>query len=452
MKSIDPGTGETVWEGQESSSEEIQEAVLAARAALPEWSLLPPEERLGEFSFEGLAETISLETGKPLWESQQEVAAMEGKLALARQALEQRAGSSEKPLGDARLITRHRPLGVVGVLGPFNMPGHIPFGQIIPALLAGNCVLFKPSEKTPKTGELLRQLMPEGVFHLLQGGAEVAKELSHHPKLDGLFFTGSPEVGQQLSAHYGNHPDKLFAAEMGGNAPIVVWGCSDLDAAAYTIVLSAYITAGQRCTCARRLIIPRGEEGDAILDALMAMVTRLRVGHFRDDPEPFMGPVISNEAAERLLKLQEEMGGELLIEMTRLDDSLPYLQPGLIDMTDCERHDREIFGPLLQVIRVSNFESAIEEANRTDYGLAAAFLGDSFEQFTTFRRGVHAGVINWNRQTTGASGSAPFGGVGLSGNHRPAGYYMADSCAYPVASIEVERLEMPDEICRGIEL
>ena len=178
------------------------------------------------------------------------------------------------------------------------------------------------------------------------------------------------------------------------------------------------------------------------MQALLALLTRLRVGAFGESPEPFLGPVISFQAADRLMEAQaklEKLGGKILIPMRRLPHA--FLTPGIVDMTEATHWpDEEYFGPLLQVMRVKDFDTAMDVANQTRFGLAAGLISDSPDRWETFRGRIRAGVVNWNRQTTGASGKLPFGGVGESGNHRPSAYYAADYCAYPVASLEAVAL------------
>jgi succinylglutamic semialdehyde dehydrogenase len=243
---------------------------------------------------------------------------------------------------------------------------------------------------------------------------------------------------------------------MGGNNPLVVWHASDLDAVAYTIIQSAFITAGQRCSCARRLIVPTGAKGDAVLDRLAEMTGEIRVGDFRQRPEPFMGPVISERAAAGVMEAKRELvarGAKELVEMRPAGTSRAMLTPGILDVTAvANRADEEIFGPMLQVIRVPSFDAAIAEANSTRFGLAAGLLSDDAPMFEKFRKRVRAGVVNWNRPTTGASGRLPFGGVGLSGNNRPSGYFAADYCSYPVASLEVPTLSLPAKPVPGVPL
>jgi succinylglutamic semialdehyde dehydrogenase len=221
-----------------------------------------------------------------------------------------------------------------------------------------------------------------------------------------------------------------------------VWNCKDIPAAATIAVQSAYLSAGQRCTAARRLVISDGAEGDALLAEIMKVMDRIIVGHPHAEPQPFMGPVIDGGAADHLqaqfLDLMMK-GGKVLRRLERPDEALPFLTPGLIDVTEVrDRPDEEMFGPALQVIRVPDFEAAVAEANNTRFGLAASLVGGSPALFDRFWGEVRAGVINWNKPTNGAPSSAPFGGVGLSGNHRPSAFYAADYCAYPVTSSEAE--------------
>ena len=468
--SIDPATGRPVWHGRAGDANDVDAAVRTARDVLERWDDCGVEGRsrvLESFAEQlkanktEMAELISRETGKPLWESEEEVAAMAGKVALSVQAAKERRSPTEFDLAGATAAVRFKPHGVLAVFGPFNFPGHLPNGHIVPALLAGNTVVFKPSELTPavaqKTVELWQAAgLPRGVLNLVQGGRDTGAALAANDGIDGLLFTGSVSAGVSLHAGWVRQPHKLMALEMGGNNPLVVWDASDLDAVAYAVVQSAFITAGQRCSCARRLILPTGVAGDAVLDRLVEMTTEIRVGDFRERPEPFMGPVISEQAAARILDAKRDLvagGARELVETRPVGISRAMLRPGVLDVTEvANRADEEIFGPLLQVIRVRSFDSAIAEANFTRFGLAAGLLSDDRALYDKFRRKVRAGVVNWNRPTTGASGRLPFGGVGLSGNHRPSGYYAADYCSYPVASLEVPTLSLPQKPSPGIHV
>lgn len=459
--SIDPATGSVVWEGKAADGAQVDLAIAAARQALDRWSATPLADRLAaldRFAQQLLsnkvrvAESICQEVGKPRWEALTEVEAMIGKVAISKEAYENRCRTVVSEQGGVAAATRFKPHGCVAVFGPFNFPGHLPNGHIVPALLAGNTVVFKPSELTPGVAELIAELwvaanLPPGVFNLVQGARDTGKSLASHPGIDGLFFTGSAAVGLALSRALTEHPSKILALEMGGNNPLIIWQAQNLDAAAYLTIQSAYITSGQRCSCARRLIIPAGPQGDALIDRLVTLIAGIRIGPSTNEPEPFMGPVVNEASADKLLLAQQalrDQGGRTLVEMKQIGSSPAMLSPGLLDVTAVpNRPDEELFGPLLQVVRVEDFAEAIREANHTRFGLCAGLLSDSRELYEQFYRMARAGVIYWNRQTTGASSRLPFGGLGLSGNHRPSAYLAADYCAYPVASMESEVLTLP---------
>ncbi|WP_165663935.1 succinylglutamate-semialdehyde dehydrogenase [Metapseudomonas otitidis] len=468
--SLNPVTQESVWSGQGASAEQVEAAVAAARAAFPAWARLSLEARIAVLErfaatlktrADELARCIGEETGKPLWESATEVTSMVNKVAISIQSYRERTGEKSGPLADATAVLRHKPHGVVAVFGPYNFPGHLPNGHIVPALLAGNAVVFKPSELTPKVAELTVQCwieagLPAGVLNLVQGGRETGVALAGNPGIDGLFFTGSSRTGNLLHQQFAGRPDKILALEMGGNNPLVVDEVADVDAAVYTIIQSAFISAGQRCTCARRLLVPVGAWGDALLARLVAVAASIQVGAFDAQPAPFMGSVISLDAARHLLKAQEHLiaqGATPLLAMSQPLETAALLTPGILDVTAlAERPDEEFFGPLLQVIRYDGFEAAMAEANATQYGLAAGLLSDSRELYQRFFIESRAGIVNWNKQLTGAASSAPFGGVGASGNHRASAYYAADYCAYPVASLESETLALPATLTPGVSL
>ena len=403
---------------------------------------------------------ISQETGKPRWEAATEAGAIVGKVGLTFEAFAKRRGEESFAMGDAKAALRYKPHGVLSVFGPFNLPGHLPNGHIVPALLAGNTIVFKPSEQTPRIAELMAEAwqeagLPAGVLNLVQGARDTGVALAKHPGHDGILFTGSFNVGAALHRALIDAPQKILALEMGGNNPLVVHETPDIDAACYTIINSAYITAGQRCTDARRLILVDGEEGDAILSRLVEQVGRIRFGLPADDPEPFYGPLINTAAADAMLKAQDDLlarGGNALVKMHRSERCAALLSPALIDVTGvADRVDEEYFGPLLQVTRVPDFDAAIAEANNTRYGLSASLLSGNRSLYERFFAEVRAGIINWNKPTSGASGKLPFGGVGKSGNHRPSGFFASDYCGYPVASVEQPDLPMPATPTPGLD-
>ena len=470
FESLNPVTQQVLWTGRGADAGQVEAAVKAAREAFPAWARRSFEERLSVLEAfaaslknhaDELARCIGAETGKPLWESATEVTSMINKVAISVQSYRERTGEKSGPLGDATAVLRHKPHGVVAVFGPYNFPGHLPNGHIVPALLAGNSVVFKPSELTPAVAELtvkcwIEAGLPAGVLNLLQGARETGIALAAHAGIDGLFFTGSSRTGNALHQQFAGRPDKILALEMGGNNPLVVDQVGDLDAAVYTIIQSAFISAGQRCTCARRLLVPQGAWGDSLLTRLVEVSQSIEVGAFDQQPAPFMGSVISLGAARALMEAQEVLlanGAVSLLEMTQPDVNAALLTPGLIDVTEVsERSDEELFGPLLQVIRYADFDAAIAEANNTAFGLAAGLLSDSEARYQQFWLESRAGIVNWNKQLTGAASSAPFGGVGASGNHRASAYYAADYCAYPVASLETPTLTLPAALTPGVRL
>jgi succinylglutamic semialdehyde dehydrogenase len=385
---------------------------------------------------------------------------MANKIPLSVQAFKERRSAAVSTANNQTTATRYKPHGVVAVFGPFNFPGHLPNGHIVPALIAGNTVVFKPSELTPlvarRTVELwLAAGLPSGVLNLVQGARETGQALARHADVDGIFFTGSVAGGIALNQAAADQPQKILALEMGGNNPLVVWDVPDalLDAAMLLTIQSAYLTAGQRCSCARRLIVEEGPRGQALLDRLTRAIPKIRIGPYADKPEPFMGPVVRSQAAERAVAAQQKLldsGAAPLRPMQRRE---AFLTPGLIDVTNVQNlRDEEIFAPLLQIIRVPTFDAAIGRANETRFGLCAALLTDNRSLYDPFFNRIRAGVINLNRPTTGASSALPFGGVGLSGNHRPSAYLAADYCSYPIASMEADHPALPAQLPPGLSL
>jgi succinylglutamic semialdehyde dehydrogenase len=470
--STDPSTGETVWDATEASTQQVARAVDAAREAFPDWSAKSYQERLAylerfrtgvEQRAEELSLLISRETGKLLWDARSETSAVVGKLKFAAASHEERAGEkvtvNASAPGQASAL-RHRPHGVVAVFGPYNFPAHLPNGHIMPALLSGNTIIFKPSELTPAVAEWMVRLwdevgLPKGVLNLVQGTSEVGKALAAE-RIDGLLFTGSSNTGKLIHRQFAGRPEILIALEMGGNNPLIVFEPEDIKAAVRETILSAFLTTGQRCTCARRLILPNWKQRDEFLHVLIDSVSNLVVGSYKDTSEAFMGPLVSLREKERVLSAQAQLeaaGGKVLLSAKSLHPELPFVSPSLIDVTGVQNvPDEEIFGPLLKIQRVETMEDAWRVANSTQYGLSAGILTRHRSLYEEGLKRLRCGLVNWNRQTTGASGNAPFGGVGASGNHRPAGYYSADYCAYPVASIEVEQLQLPASLEPGLKL
>ncbi|WP_265571261.1 succinylglutamate-semialdehyde dehydrogenase [Sphingomicrobium nitratireducens] len=457
LTSYEPATGAEIWTGEVGDPAPMVEAARGAWAKWAAHSFAYRTETLRRFANvvrgkeQEFADLIARETGKPYWEAQTEVAAVVGKVEISITAHSERTPSrkAEAALGN-KVSVRHKPHGVLAVLGPYNFPAHLPNGHLVPALLAGNAVVFKPSEKTPASGQFLVDCfheagVPKEVLHIVHGGPATGKALASDPGIDGLLFTGSARAGMALHKQFADTPHKILAIEAGGNNPLVAWDVKDIHAAAAIIAQSAYLSAGQRCTCARRLIVP--EEGhEQLLDELLKLIDRMIVDHPHADPQPFMGPLIDVAAADHVQSQFMNLmmkGGTPIRRLDRPFEERPYLTPALIDVTNVkDRPDEEIFGPVLQLVRVRDFDEAIDVANQTRFGLAASVLTRTPENYDKFWANVRAGVINWNKPTNGAPSTAPFGGVGISGNHRPSAFYAADYCAYPVTSVE-------SELCRA---
>lgn len=470
FQSIDPATNQVIWQGQGADEKQVDAAVHAARQAFYLWANRPLTERIAiveafaaqlQQHSDEMARCIALDTGKSYWESKTEVAAMVGKITISVRAHAERTGTVENSMPGARAFIRHKPHGVVAVFGPYNFPGHLPNGHIVPALIAGNTVLFKPSELTPKVAEYTLQLwqqagLPAGVINLLQGEVATGKAIAAHPGIDGLFFTGSSNTGHYLHQQFAGQPGKILALEMGGNNPLIINNVANVKAAVHDIIQSAFISSGQRCTCARRLFIKRDANGDAILAALVSATKAIKVGMPFADEQPFYASMISAKAAAGMVKAQADiqaLGGVSLVELTQLDATLGFVTPGIIDVTDARPlPDEEHFGPLLKVYRYDDFDAAIAEANNTRFGLSAGLLADNASDYEHFFSRIRAGIVNWNKPITGASSAAPFGGIGASGNHRASAYYAADYCAYPVSSVEAEQVSLPAALSPGLTL
>ncbi|MES2149246.1 MAG: succinylglutamate-semialdehyde dehydrogenase [Pseudomonadota bacterium] len=470
LVTVDPSTGRQSWTSRESTADDVQQAAEAARAAFDAWAMSALDERIATClrfrdllrqDAEELALIIAGEVGKPLWEARTEVATMASKVDISIQAHAARTGETAAKVADGNAVLRHRPHGVFGVFGPYNFPGHLPNGHIVPALIAGNTIVFKPSEYAPRTAIKTVQLweragLPGGVLNLVNGGRNTGIALGQNALLDGVLFTGSCQTGVALHRQFGGQPGKMLALEMGGNNPLVVWDVQDVDAAVHHTVMSAFISAGQRCTCARRLIVQDNAAGAAFVKRLVEVAGKLAVGASNAEPQPFMGPVVSSAVAARLVQAQAEMaarGATVLLQMLQPDPNAGFVTAGIVDVSEARGiPDEEWFGPLLQVIRVADFDSAVKVANATEFGLAAALLSNDEALWKRFSVQARAGIVNWNRPTTGAASSAPFGGVGKSGNHRPSAYYAADYCAYPVASIETGELALPAKFSPGLTM
>ena len=467
---LDPVTQQPIWQGAEATADEVAQACQSARAAFVAWARRPLAERLEiiqrfatllEQNKQQLATVISRETSKPLWETLTEVQSMVAKVAISVRAYHERTGESLTEMADGAASLRHRPHGVLAVFGPYNFPGHLPNGHIVPALIAGNTVVFKPSELTPWTAEETVKLwqaagLPDGVLNLVQGGRSTGEALAQSSEIDGLLFTGSANTGYHLHQQLAGAPEKILALEMGGNNALIIDEITDIDAVVNLTIQSAFVSAGQRCTCARRLIIKNGTEGDAFIQRLLEVTRDLVVGQWDAEPQPFMGGVISLNAAQQILQAQQrliDLGATPLLSVTQPDANSSLLSAGILEVTGVSHvPDEEYFGPLSCIYRYDDFDEALKIANATRFGLSVGLVSPDRDLFERLLIEARAGIVNWNKPLTGASSAAPFGGVGASGNHRASAFYAADYCAWPMASLESDQVNLPEKLSPGIVL
>jgi succinylglutamic semialdehyde dehydrogenase len=412
---------------------------------------------------EEVTAAIRAHTGKATWDARGEADLLAAKVAITLEGDPPggaRVRDFEVGLGPTRAgLCTFRPHGVMAVVGPFNFPAHLPNGHIVPALLMGNTVVFKPSDRAPGAGQLLAALLdeamrahgaPPGVVNLVHGSAAAAVHLVGHEDIDGVLFTGSWAVGRRIMEANLDRPGRMLALEMGGNNAVVVMGDADLGQAVVECVRSAFMSAGQRCTCTRRVILQRSIAERAIA-AISRAASALAVGEPSADPPVFMGPLISREARQAVLDFQAAavgLGARAVVSAAAVERPGKgwFVSPGVLVVDRFVREDDrgglrhagadvEVFGPLLRVTVVDTLDEAIQQANATRFGLAASIFTRDSGAAERFRREARAGCVNVNAGTAGASSRLPFGGLGLSGNHRPAGLFAADYCAAPIASI-----------------
>lgn len=475
LRSTNPADpSQVIWQGTPNAAH-VDEAIAAARAVQPRWAALPVERReamLRRFAdicrarADDIAQLICAETGKAVWDSKAEAGLLAAKVDITLADSEGQNWGRARVAGFTTAIgpsregrAWFRPHGVLAVLGPFNFPAHLPNGHIVPALLMGNTIVFKPSDKTPAVGQMLGELLQQaldeegitrdiggGVVNVVQGAAGPAKALVAHDGIDGILFTGSWPVGRSILEANLDRPGRIVALELGGNNPAVVLPDADLRQAAIECVRSAFVTTGQRCTCTRRLIVHEAV-ADRLLPTMIKAASTLLVGDPTSEPQPFMGPLVTEQARDAVHQFQASAarhGARVVLESTPLEGMVGhYATPGIIEVERFVASDDgsepgadvEVFGPLLRYTIVKDLDDAMAQANATRFGLAASIFTRDESAIARFQAQARAGCININTGTAGASSKLPFGGLGHSGNHRPAGSYSLDYCAYPVAGL-----------------
>lgn len=436
----------------------IEKACKSAKEAYLPWAKLSLSERKNYLlklkdifiAHEAeMAKTIARDTGKALWDATTEAKALAAKIDItlneSLKLIQEERITNALPQVDG--VIRYRSRGVMAVVGPFNFPAHLPNGHIIPALIAGNTVVYKPSEQTPAVAQFYAQMfekaeLPAGVFNMVHGEAETGRRLIAHELVDGILFTGSYEVGLKIKQETLNHYWKILALEMGGKNATVVWEDADIDKAIYETLVGAYMSTGQRCSGTSRVIV-HDKIADQFTDRFYQAAKKLTIGHWSKNP--FMGPLINGAAVEKYIRFQEMANRENAECLMRgkaleLDYKGHYVTPSihLIKSFDPSSlyQKTEIFGPNVAFYRSSDFDKTLEIVNSTGYGLVMALFTKNKELYETALFKARVGLLNWNRTTNGASSRLPFGGMGKSGNDRPSAHFAVQYCTVPVASLE----------------
>ncbi len=436
----------------------VARAAAAADKAFRSWSLAPASERFSALrrlkevyiaEADSMATVIARETGKPLWEANTEVKAMINKIDITLDHSMKLVEDTKVPnaLPNVDGYIRYRARGVMAVLGPFNFPGHLPNGHIVPALATGNTVVFKPSELTPAIGQMMAQMFekaqfPKGVFNLVQGIGETGKRLCADENVDGVLFTGSYETGLKIKQSTIEHYWKVLALEMGGKNATIVWDDADLNKALYETIQGAYLSAGQRCSGTSRIILHRSI-AEKFTERFYETAKKLTIGYWKDNP--FMGPLINSEAVEKYLRFQEiaqREGCERLMRGKALDTGRSgyYVTPSICLVKDFKEDSvyqkSEIFGPNVAIYTVDDFGQALKINDSTGFGLSLAVFTKDRTRYDRAVQEARCGLVNWNRTTNGASSRLPFGGFGKSGNDRPTAHFAVQYCTVPISTLE----------------
>ncbi|MFK7985215.1 MAG: aldehyde dehydrogenase family protein [Sandaracinaceae bacterium] len=450
FSSHDPATGEVVCEAQ-GAPERAAQAAAAAKEAARNWAARSFEERLivmGRFRDAlverevELAEAIRLEMGKVESESRIEARALVSRFALVESQI--RAGLlGSSPARGEQLV--YRPHGVVAVLGPFNFPLHLCNAHIVPALMLGNAVVMKPSEVTPLAGQRYAEAadaagLPKGLFNLVQGGADVGAALVADDNVRALAFTGSYPVGRKITEAALDRPELLLALEMGGKNTCIVRGDADLRQAIHEVAVSGYLTTGQRCTCADRVLV-HASVADRFVEGLAEVAKHLSFG-MPTDPNSFAGPMATRRASERFRGALEKARGSAELEVivagggrahAFVDASLHRLAHGVHALPGYL--DEELFGPDLAVETFDDDDEVLSALNASSFGFAHALFTRDEAVIDRYRAELETGILNLNRSTNQASPRLPFGGLKKSGNFRPAGAWAGRNLVYPLAEI-----------------
>jgi aldehyde dehydrogenase (NAD+) len=424
---------EVIGEFPASGKDDVDAAVDAAAAAFQEWSRTPAAKRGGilnkvadviESRAEQIAQDMTLEMGKPLRESRGEAMRMAQVFRFfSGEGLRATGDRFEQMLTGSVVYTVRRPLGVVGLITPWNFPAAIPAWKSAPALAYGNTVVLKLAQDAPLTGLhlaacLVEAGVPAGVFNVVIGrGSDVGTPLVEHPKVRAVSFTGSVPVGRGVREE-ATKLGKRVQLELGGHNPVVVMADADLGRAVELVYAGAFWSAGQKCTATRRIYVE-----EPVYDEFRSrLLERMESGIVGDpsDPNTEVGPLVNEKQLEEILAGIERgkaEGGTVVAGGERIDDEAYLVAPTLFEgvgddaFLSCE----EVFGPVTSLYRFSDLDDALRRANSVEFGLSAAIFTSSLAAARTFTETIEAGIIRVNGQTAGVDVHVPFGGIKGSG-------------------------------------
>jgi len=459
LKKCPADLGQVLWEAG-VFYDHIEAVVQSSQKGFEAWRKTSFEERIGYLKKyqeivrskkDEIALALALEVGKPLWEAKTEAAALDSKVTVtitdSYQRIKQETIKDVMPKIDGHIV--YKPLGPSFVIGPFNFPCHLANGQILSALLAGNSVIFKPSEKTIYSAQLMMECFhaagfPAGVINFINGTGHTAGKITSDKRIKGVFFTGSKGVGLKILENTHKDLNKLVALELGGKNSTIIHHDTNISHALPELLRACFLTSGQRCTSTSMILIHKKIEQEFI-NQFKAVTEKIRVGHPTSTPDPFMGPLI-DEQAEKLYfdfcNFGKQEGAEEIISPRKLDVGFQghYVSPSIHYAKKPNFEGKfiqeEIFGPNCFFVPYDDIEEAIKIVNCTQYGLAASVFTRSSDIYQLCLRDIDAGLINLNRSTVGATARLPFGGLKNSGNHHPAAVAMIDHCVGTVASLE----------------
>ena len=438
-----------IFSWNEEPKLDIDSICLAGKKAQQKWSQVSLSQRLQKLkqlkpiikkNIKPWGELIAKETGKPLWESEGEVKALLSKIDFTLSESVKRIETQLIPKAQGQIRFKSR--GLCLVIGPFNFPLHLAFGQILPALLAGNAVLFKPSEKTPASAQALSLAFDEiglepCLYQMIQGGAKLSSQLCKNPLVDAIFFTGSFTTGQKIKEALIKEPSKFLALEMGGYNSAVIWKDADLDLAVQESLKACFWTSGQRCSsCSQIFLHPK--IASSFIKKFVKRTQEIQIDHWSKNP--WMGSLIDEIALKRFFKFQKQIQkekGQVLLEGQRLFKNKGwYVSPGIYKMPLHKKSQiglEETFTPQVVLYESSKLEDILEGIHRSGFGLALSIFSKDKKVKQEIALQAKVGLVYYNLGSVGASSHLPFGGCGKSGNDRPAGAFTIDSCVIPVA-------------------